>query len=72
MLRGFGRRTMISMRRGSKRAASNSAKVNRSLEKAPQRTGGLVARIRERREEIRQRAGVLSDSAILIREDRDR
>ena len=63
---------MISMRRGSKRASRNSAKVNRTMAKPSKRTGDLVARIRERREEIRQRAGVLSDSAILIREDRDR
>jgi len=63
---------MVSMRRGSKRAASNSAKVNRNVAKPSKRTGDLVARIRERREEIRQRAGVLSDSTILIREDRER
>ena len=63
---------MVSMRRGSKRAASNPAKVNRNMAKPSKRTGDLVARIRERREEIRQRAGVLSDSTILIREDRDR
>ena len=63
---------MVSMRRGSKRAASNSAKVNRNMAKPSKRTGDLVARIHERREEIRQRAGILSDSAILIREERDR
>ena len=63
---------MVSMRRGSKRAASNPAKRNSSPAKASQPTRDLVARIRERREEIRQRAGVLSDSALLIREDRDR
>ena len=63
---------MVSMRRGSKRAASNSAKLNRDMAKPSKRTGDLVARVRERREEIRQRAGILSDSAILIREDRDR
>ena len=63
---------MVNMRRGSKRAASNSAKVNRNMAKPSKRTGDLVARIRERREDIRQRAGILSDSAILIREDRDR
>jgi len=63
---------MVSMRRGSKRAASNPAKGSRSLAKPSKVTRDQVARIRERREEIRQRAGVLSDSAILIREDRDR
>jgi len=63
---------MVSMRRGSKRAAGNSAKVNRNMAKPSKLTGDLVARIRERREEIRHRAGVLSDSTILIREDRER
>jgi hypothetical protein len=63
---------MVSMRRGSKRAVSNSVKVKRNMAKPSKRTGDLVARIRERREDIRQRAGILSDSAILIREDRDR
>ena len=63
---------MVSMRRGTKRAVSNSAKVNVNLSKPSKRTRDQVARIRERREEIRQRAGILSDSAILIREDRDR
>ncbi len=60
------------MRRGSKRAASNSAKIGRSLPKPSKLTRDQVARMRARREEIRQRAGVLSDSATLIREDRDR
>ena len=60
------------MRRGSKRAASNSAKNNGSLTKPTRLTRDLVARTHERREEIRQRSGVLSDSAILIREDQDR
>jgi hypothetical protein len=32
----------------------------------------LLARIRERREQIRQRQGILSNSADLIREERDR
>ena len=69
---GSDRRTMVFMRRGSKRAASNSAKGSGSLVKPSRRTRAQVARIRERREEIRQRAGILSDSAVLIREDRDR
>jgi hypothetical protein len=60
------------MRRGSKRAADNSAKGNPSPPKASQRTRDLVARIRKRREKIYRREGILSDSAILIREDRDR
>jgi hypothetical protein len=32
----------------------------------------LLARIRERREQIRERQGILTDSAELIREERDR
>ena len=63
---------MVSMRRGSKRPDGNSAMGNRTLAKPSKGTPDLVARIRERREEIRQRAGILSGSAILIREDRDR
>jgi hypothetical protein len=63
---------MVSMRRASKRAASNPAKGSRSMAKPSQVTRDQVVRIRERREKIRQRAGILSDSAILIREDRDR
>jgi hypothetical protein len=72
MPRGFDRRTMVFMRRVSKRADSNSAKGNGSLAKASKLTRDQVARIRERREGIRQRAGILSNSAVLIREDRDR
>jgi hypothetical protein len=60
------------MRRGSKRTASNFPKVGRSPAKPSKLTQDLVARIRERREQIYQREGILSDSAILIREDRDR
>ncbi len=69
---GFGRRTIVSMRRGSNRTASNFPKVGRSPAKHSKLTQDLVARIRKRREQIYQREGVLSDSAILIREDRDR
>ena len=72
MPRGFHRRTILSMRRGSKRAASNSAKISRIPAKPSRLTRDQVARIREHREEIRQREGILSDSAILIREDRNR
>jgi hypothetical protein len=63
---------MVGMRRGSKRAASDSTKVNQSLAKPSKLTRDLVARIRERREKIRQTAGTLSDGTILIREDRNR
>jgi len=60
------------MRKGSKRAASDSARISESLAKPSKLARDLVARIRERREKIRQRAGTLSDSTILIREDRNR
>jgi hypothetical protein len=67
----WDRRTMVSMRRGLKRAASGSAKSKRPSAKASKLTPDQVARIRERREQIYQREGILSDSALLIREDRD-
>ena len=60
------------MRKASKRASNTSAKVSRSLAKPSKVTRDLIERIRERREQIYQREGILSDSAILIREDRDR
>jgi len=60
------------MRKGSKRAASDSAKISESLAKPLKLGRDLVVRIHERREKIRQRAGTLSDSTILIREDRNR
>jgi hypothetical protein len=60
------------MRRASKRVAGNTAMDNARLAKSSRLKRDQVARIRERREEIRRRAGVLSDSANLIREDRDR
>jgi len=63
---------MVPMRRGSKRAASNSAESKRPLAKRLKPTIDQIARIRERREQIYKREGILSDSAILIREDRDR
>jgi hypothetical protein len=63
---------MVYMRRGSKRTANNSVKGDPSPTKASQPTRDLIARIRKRREQIYQREGILSDSAILIREDRDR
>jgi hypothetical protein len=60
------------MRREAKRPATTRAKPNGSQAKQSKLTQALVTRIRERREEIRQRVGVLSDTAILIRDDRDR
>ncbi len=65
-------RTIVGMRRGSKRAADNSAKISRSVAQPSKLTRDQVVRIRERREGIRQRTGILSDSATLIREDRER
>jgi hypothetical protein len=63
---------MMPMRRGSKRVASNSSKLSGGPTKPSKLTRGQVARIRQRRERIYQREGILCDSAILIREDRDR
>jgi hypothetical protein len=40
--------------------------------KLPERSRALLDRIRRRREQIRERVGVLSDSCELIREERDR
>ena len=60
------------MRRGSKRTPINPAKTEKAGEKPSRLTHEVVARIRDRREQIFQREGLLSDSAALIREDRDR
>ncbi len=40
--------------------------------KTADRSQALLERIRQRREQIRQRVGLLSDSSELIREERDR
>jgi molybdenum-dependent DNA-binding transcriptional regulator ModE len=55
--------------------------VKRGMKRAPGKKKGkfeltdrsrtLLERIRSRREEIRERMGILSDSAALIREERD-
>jgi hypothetical protein len=60
------------MRKGSKRAESGPSKTNGKPAKPSKAPRELIARIRERREQIYQREGILSDSALLIREDRDR
>ena len=65
------RRTMVLMRRGSKLTIS-SAESKRPLANRSKPSSAQIARIRERREQIYKREGVLSDSALLIREDRDR
>jgi hypothetical protein len=59
------------MRRGSKRIAANSDKRRKSLAKPPKLPMVQVARIRERREQVYRREGLLSESAALIREDRE-
>jgi hypothetical protein len=58
--------------KGSNRAESDPAKTNGRPAKPPKWTSDQLARIRERREQIYRREGVLSDSAAMIREDRDR
>ena len=59
------------MRRAS-RTAAGSTKPARTPAKPPALTREFVERIRERREQIKQRLGILSDSTALIRADRDR
>ncbi len=56
------------MRKAAK-AATNGKKTKA---KVSERSQALLERIRRRREEIRERVGMLSDSAELIREERDR
>ena len=56
------------MRRTAK-ATANGKKIKTKLS---DRSQALLERIRHRREEIRARAGVLSDSCELIRKERDR
>jgi hypothetical protein len=60
------------MRRGFQHAANGQKKGKKPSVKPSMPSRDQVARIRERREQIYQREGVLSDSALLIREDRDR
>jgi len=60
------------MRRGSKRVAISSGKSKKPAPVPPRPPLDQLAHIRERREQIYQREGLLSDSAALIREDRER
>ena len=48
--------------------------INRKNSKTqlPARSQALLARLRERRERIRRRVGILPNSAELIRQDRER
>ncbi len=59
---------MASMRRTTKRAVNGK----KTKAKLPDRSQALLERIRRRREQIRDRVGLLSDSSELIREERDR
>jgi len=52
--------------------ASGSTNAKQHAAKPASLVRDLVARIRQRREAIRQTVGTLSDGAALIREDRDR
>jgi hypothetical protein len=50
----------------------NADKNTESNSKLPPETDELLARIRQRRKEIQQCEGLLTDSVALIHEDRDR
>ncbi len=54
------------------RATKQVAGGRKKKAKLPERSQALLDRIRRRREQIRERVGVLSDSCELIREERDR
>jgi hypothetical protein len=56
------------MRKATKQAASGK----KTKAKLSDRSQALLERIRRRREQIRDRVGLLSDSSELIREERDR
>jgi len=56
------------MRRATKRSVSG----RKRKAKLSERSQVLLERIRRRREQIRERVGLLSDSSELIREERDR
>jgi hypothetical protein len=55
-----------------RRAVKAAANGKRTKAKLSERSQALLDRIRRRREEIRARVGVLSDSTELIRKERDR
>jgi hypothetical protein len=54
------------------RAAKRVANGKRTKTKLSERSQSLLDRIRRRREQIRERAGVLSNTSELIREERER
>jgi hypothetical protein len=54
------------------RVTKQAVSARKKKAKLPERSQALLDRIRRRREQIRERVGVLSDSSELIREERDR
>jgi hypothetical protein len=60
------------MRRGSKRVVNDTEKSTENRASPSKLTRDQVERIRTRRDDIRKRVGILSDSVVLIRKDRDR
>lgn len=54
------------------KTGKQTANIKKEKPKLPDRSRVLLERILRRREEIRERAGVLSDSSVLIREERER
>jgi hypothetical protein len=56
------------MRRAGKRLTNG----HKSKTQLPARSQALLERIRDRRERIRRRVGILPNSAELIRQDRER
>jgi hypothetical protein len=55
-----------------RRATKTTANGKKTKAKVSERSQALLDRIRRRREEIRARVGLLSDSSELIRAERDR
>jgi len=58
--------------RGMRRTTKQVASGRKAKAKLSDRSQALLERIRRRREQIRERVGLLSDSSELIREERDR
>lgn len=55
-----------------RRVAKQVTNGRKAKPKLSDRSRALLERIRRRREQIRERVGLLSDSSDLIREERDR
>jgi hypothetical protein len=60
------------MARAPKRETKSILSKKARVDQSTSRTHELIARIRQRREAVRQRVGVLTESAALIRDDRNR